>query len=204
MNANPYDAKAEEYNWRGPEVAFGLAYEFVWAGESILDVGIGTGLGSVLFHRAGLRVFGIDRSAEMLDMCRQKGFASDLKRHDLSVEPYPFATGSMDHAVCVGVLGFFEDVGPVFREVARIVRSRGVFTFAVADRKPGESGEYTATQDPDDLDSTVTLYRYDELAIREILRLHGFAPLRLLRFTVFMTPDGTVPLEMKAYVARRE
>ena len=42
-----YDKKAEEYDWRGPEVAFGLAYAFVNPGESILDIGIGTGLSSI-------------------------------------------------------------------------------------------------------------------------------------------------------------
>jgi len=56
--ASHYDSEAEVYNWRGPEVVFGLTYGFVNPGESVLDIGIGTGLGSVLFHKAGLRVYG--------------------------------------------------------------------------------------------------------------------------------------------------
>ena len=38
--ATAYDAKAEEYDWRGPEVVFGLSYSFVNSGESVLDIGI--------------------------------------------------------------------------------------------------------------------------------------------------------------------
>ena len=88
--ASHYDSKAEEYNWRGPEVVFGLSYSFVNPGESVLDIGIGTGLGSALFHKAGLHVYGMDVSTEMLDACRSKGFATDLKKHDLGSTPVVF------------------------------------------------------------------------------------------------------------------
>lgn len=70
--ASDYDRKAEEYDWRGPEVAFGLSYAFVSPGESVLDIGIGTGLSSVLFHKAGLRVYGMDVSPQMLEACSGK------------------------------------------------------------------------------------------------------------------------------------
>ena len=45
--AREYDQKAEEYNWRGPEVGFGLAYAFVSRGQSVPDIGIGTPLSSM-------------------------------------------------------------------------------------------------------------------------------------------------------------
>jgi ubiquinone/menaquinone biosynthesis C-methylase UbiE len=201
--ADSYDRKAEGCNWRGPEVAFGLLYEFVSAGESILDIGIGTGLSSTLFHKAGLRVFGIDRSAEMLDTCRQKGFATDLRQHDLIAEPYPYDSASMDLAVCIAVLDFFEDKSPVFREAARILRDRGTFVFAVTDREPSQSVQYTANRDSGQPDSTMTFYRRSEKEIHELLRQHSFEPLKFVGFTVFMNPDGTDPLDMKAYLARR-
>ena len=44
-----YDEEAEATGWFGPEVAFGLIYKYIQPGQSILDIGIGTGLGSVLF-----------------------------------------------------------------------------------------------------------------------------------------------------------
>jgi len=184
-------------------VAFGLTYDFITPGDSILDIGIGTGLSSALFHKAGLRVFGVDRSAEMLDACRQKRFATDLRQHDLMTEPYPYGSTSMDHAICIAVLDSFTDVRPVFREVARILRDNGTFVFAVSDRKSGESAEYTASRDSGQLDATMTFYRRSEEEIHDLLRQHSLEPWRLVGFSVFMYPDGTDLLDMKAYLARR-
>lgn len=62
-----YEDEAEACGWFGPEVAFGMAYKYVQPGQSILDIGIGTGLGSVLFRKAGLKVYGMDISPKMLD-----------------------------------------------------------------------------------------------------------------------------------------
>jgi hypothetical protein len=42
-----YDEVAEATGWLGPEVAFGLVYKHIQPGQSILDIGIGTGLVSV-------------------------------------------------------------------------------------------------------------------------------------------------------------
>ena len=203
LAADAYDRKAEEYNWRGPEVAFGLSYRFINPGESVLDIGIGTGLGTALFHKAGLRVFGMDNSAEMLEACRQKGFAADLRKHDLTVEPYPYDTASVDHAVCIGVLDFFRDLRPVFREVARILRDQASFVFAVADRGPGEGPEFTANPEPAQLDSTVTMYRRSTEEINDLLKNNDLESLRYVEFSVFMNPERTAALRLKAYLARR-
>ena len=87
--AEAYDEEAEATGWYGPEAAFGLAYKFLRPGQSILDLGIGTGLAAVLFRKAGLRLYGMDVAPEMLEACRGKGF-TDLVRHDLTERPYPF------------------------------------------------------------------------------------------------------------------
>ena len=76
--AATYDDEAEGTGWLAPEVAFGMTYTYVQPGQSILDIGIGTGLGSVLFQKAGLEVYGMDISPQMLDrllpLCRQANF----------------------------------------------------------------------------------------------------------------------------------
>jgi len=203
-DASEYDRKAEEYNWRGPEVAFGLAYAFVRPGESALDIGIGTGLGSFLFHRAGLRVYGMDHSAEMLDACRQKQFTADLKQHDLTVRPYPYETASMDHAICIGVLHFFGDLRPVFGEVTRIVRDDGIFVFIVEDRAPAEEAEYVLGPEYTETGSSVTMCRHGTEEIGELLGDHEFALVRRLEFTVPMNREGTEAFRAKACVARRK
>jgi len=201
---NDYDSKAEEYNWRGPEVAFGLSYSFVNPGESVLDIGIGTGLGSILFHKAGLHVYGMDVSTEMLEACRGKRFATDLKEHDLTVEPYPYDAGSLDHAVCLGVLNFFRDLRPVFREVGRILRDDGVFVFVVADRAPGEEAWFVVGPEHTQSDSTVTMYRHGTEEINGLLNDNDFTLVRCLEFPVPMDRERTKVLRAKAYVASRK
>jgi SAM-dependent methyltransferase len=201
--ARHYDSKAEEYDWRGPEVVFGLSYSFVNPGESVLDIGIGTGLGSVLFHKAGLHVYGMDVSTEMLDACRSKGFAADLKKHDLTVEPYPYGEASLDHAICLGVLNFFKDLKIVFREVARILRDNGIFVLIVGDRGPGDEAEFVVGREHTETDSSVTMYRHGVEEIQGLLNDNHFEFVRCLEFPLPMDRERTKTHRAKAYVARR-
>ena len=201
--AQQYDRNAEEYNWRGGEVSFGLSFEFVSPGECMLDIGVGTGLSSALFHKAGLRVFGMDKSAEMLEVCRQKGFASGLKRHDLTVEPYPYSTASFDHAICIGVFDFVKDLRPVFKETSRIVRSNGVLVFTTAHRGPGEDSSYTAGPESTRSGVGATMYRRNAGEVINLLKNNQFELLRSVDFFAYMNPEKTNPLRVKAYVARR-
>lgn len=202
--AAAYDAMAEEYDWRGPEVAFGLSYGFVQPRQTILDIGIGTGLGSILFHKAGLEVHGMDRSSEMLAACRSKKFAADLRRHDLADRPYPYDSAGMDHAISVGVFHFCADLSVVFGEVARIVRDDGVFAFIVEDREPGEESEYVMVPDDTPSASPVTMYRHGREVIDGLLDDNHFELLSFLEFPVPMDRRRTRMFGAKAYVVRRE
>ena len=197
-----YDDEAEACGWLGPEVAFGLAYTYVQPGQSILDIGIGTGLGSVLFRKAGLKIYGMDISPKMFDACRSKGFTA-LQLHDLSKPPYPYDSESMDHAICVGVLNFFSDLSPVFKETARILRKGGLFVFVVGDR--GERGAHEVKVEPEHTksESTVMTYRHSPKQIDTWLEGYGFKLVRSLAFTVFMDRERTRSIPFKAYLARK-
>ena len=83
--------------FHGHEIAFGLMYEFVTSNETLLDIGIGTGLGSLLFHKAGLRISGFDYSQAMLGVCKLKGFTGELVQHDLRTVPFPYKESSFNH-----------------------------------------------------------------------------------------------------------
>jgi predicted TPR repeat methyltransferase len=197
-----YDEEAEATGWYGPEVAFGLAYAHVQSDQSLLDIGIGTGLGSVLFLKAGLKVHGMDISPQMLDACRRKGFSS-LHLHDLRKTPYPFDSESINHAVCTGVFNFFSDLSPAFQEAGRILRKGGLFVFVVGDRSENEAhaievgAEYTKSE------KTVTMYLHSAKQIAELLARYGFEPLRDLSFTVFMDRERTKSMPARSYLARK-
>lgn len=200
--AYDYDEEAEATGWFGPEVAFGLIYKFIQPGQSILDIGIGTGLGSVLFRKADLKVYGMDISEDMLDACRAKGFA-DLRRHDLNESPYPFDSENMDHAVCLGVFNFFRDLSPVFREVARILREGGLFVFVVGDRMEDEAMEFVVGPEHTHSGGSMTMYRHSARQINGWLHEFGFTPQRRLAFTVFMDREKTRSLQAAAYLVKK-
>jgi predicted TPR repeat methyltransferase len=197
-----YDDEAEATGWYGPEVAFGLAYAFVQPGQSMLDIGIGTGLGSVLFCKAGLKIHGMDISPQMLDACRSKGFSS-LRLHDLGKTPYPYDRESMDHAVCTGVLNFFSDLSPVFQEAGRILRKGGLFIFVVGDRAENEPPAIAVAAGPARSKKTVTIYLHSAEKIALWMERYGFEPLRNLSFTVFMDQERTRKRPARAYIGRK-
>lgn len=201
---NAYDAHAEQIGYLAPEVVFGLSYQFVNAGDTLLDIGIGTGLSSLLFHKAGLQVVGMDLSPEMLDLSRSKKFTKELKVHDLMVKPYPFNDASIDHAVCIGVLLHFQEIKVLFDEVGRIIRDGGIFAFMVADRAKGEECAFTEKHKPDSEEKEVTLYRHDAEYIHRLLTNNHLVMQRELAFRLTIYCDITKTCRSKVYIARKQ
>jgi predicted TPR repeat methyltransferase len=194
-----YDSEARATGWLGPEVAFGLVYEYVRPGQSILDLGIGTGLASILFRKAGLKVHGMDVSQEMLDACRWKGF-DDLTRHDLTNPPYPYAAGSFDHVACIGVMSFLYDLSPVFAETARMLRTGGTFVFVTSDRTDQEDFELVVGPERTGSGEGVTMYRHSGAQIGGWTDRFGFMLLKSLQFTTYMDHDRKERMRTTCYV----
>ena len=201
FSAEAYDAEAVATGWLGPEIVFGLAYRHVQPGQTILDIGIGTGLGSILFHRAGLQVYGLDQSPQMLAAARAKGFAADLLQHDLTRRPYPYADRSLDHAVCTGVMNFFADLGMVFTDVARILRRGGVFVFVVGDRREGDPPAFTVGPEHTKTDADMTMYRHATEQIAGWAGAAGFAVSASLEFMAYMDHEKQKKIPSRAYLA---
>jgi SAM-dependent methyltransferase len=200
--ADAYDEEAEATGWFGPEIAFGLAYASIRPGESIVDLGIGTGLAAQLFRAAGLQVTGVDVATEMLDACRAKGFTR-LVRHDLTVAPYPLASGTFDHAVCVGVLQFIADLSLVVAETARLLRTGGTFVFVTGDRSEEEPVSVAVGSEHSGEAGPLTMHRYSARQIFEWLDAGGLLPLRDLAFGVPMDRERMHVLPARAYLARK-
>ncbi len=206
LAAADYDEQARQSGWFVPEGVFGLTYEYVRPGQSILDLGIGSGLSSIPFHRAGLQVYGLDGSEEVLEVCAGKGFAAELKQHDLRSLPLPYNSRFFDHVISVGVLNSFPDLASLFRDVARVLRDAGIFAFTVEEQKPGQDVSYAINRENvSDLpqeEEAVRLYRHSELYITQILRTNGFAICKQLEFVAFKYPAENRDVLFKAYVAQ--
>jgi ubiquinone/menaquinone biosynthesis C-methylase UbiE len=130
--ASTYDSQVKQYKSYGHEALFGMCYEFIEPGDSLLDLGIGTGLSSVLFAKAGLDITGLDESLEMLKECRKKGFAKEIKQYNIQDVPLPYSDNAFSHIVCCGVFHFFGDLQPTIKDAYRILRPAGIFAFTIA------------------------------------------------------------------------
>lgn len=205
--AAQYDQQASEHGWHGHEALLGLMYEFIKPGETLLDIGIGTGLGSCLFHKAGLQISGFDSSKEMLEVCESRGFASQVVQHDLQHVPFPYPANSFNHAISLAVLNFFADPAPVFEETARIIRPHGIFAFTVEERKPGRQPEYVIRTDGGpgqwNEETAISMYRHSDAHIRGLIASNGFTPLKDFEFLASRYPTEGMNIYFKAYVARK-
>jgi SAM-dependent methyltransferase len=206
-SAFEYDRQAKETNWLGPDVVFGLAYEYVRPGQTLLDLGIGSGLSSIRFHEAGLEIYGLDGSADVLEVCRAKGFAIDLREHDLRDLPLPYASDFFDHVICVAVLNSFDDLSPLFKEVSRITKTPGLFAFTVEEQKAGQEDRYIINRvEVDELpdpDTAVVLYRHRRETITRLLEENSFTPVKALEFLAFEYPAESRGVFFKAFVAKK-
>jgi len=203
-----YDQTARETHWFGPEVIFGLAYEFVKPGDLMLDLGIGSGLSSILFHKAGLRVYGLDGSSEILEVCKSKGFAVELKQHDLRKVPLPYPSHFFDLVISVAVLNAFRDLDQQFDETARIMKEQGIFAFTVEEKKPDQDDEYVINRvdvsEKPKADTAVTLFRHRNDYIAQLLESNGFVLLKVLEFLAFKYPAENKDIFFKAYIAQKK
>ena len=138
--ASTYDSMVKEYNSYLSEVLFGMCYQYIQPGDSLLDLGIGTGLSSVLFAKTGLMITGLDESLEMLKECSKKGFAEEIKQFNIQDVPLPFLDNSFSHIVCCGVFHLFGDLLPTIKEVVRILKPAGIFAFTIASLTEKEAG----------------------------------------------------------------
>jgi len=201
--AATYDEAAAAIEWKGPSLVFGIMSGVIRPGQTILDIGIGTGLGSEPFFRAGLRIYGMDISSSMIEVCRKKEIAARLVCHDLTQFPYPFADGSFDHVISTGVFHFFPDLDLIFHEVARILPDGGRFAFVIGDRSPEEPDEIIAGPEQTGTDYSVTMYLHTPGQVTRWLERNGFLLADSVQFAVWMDERHTKKFPARAYLARK-
>ncbi|MCJ7617155.1 MAG: class I SAM-dependent methyltransferase [Desulfobacterales bacterium] len=92
-------------------------------GNSILDIGCGTGASLSPFLDRGLQITGIDPSPYMLDIAAKKvGHRVDLHRG--FAEDLPFDDNSFNYACLINTLEFVEDPRKAIEEACRVTKDR--------------------------------------------------------------------------------
>lgn len=165
--ANKYDEAVKEYDSYSHDVLFGMSYEYVKPNEKLLDLGIGTGLASIHFSKMGLRVYGLDSSEEMLNACRIKSFAEELKLHNVSSGRIPYDDNFFNHVVCCGVMHFLSNLENVFAESVRVIMHGGIFAFTIAPEN--SSKDYTEQMTA----WNVPIYKHSPDYIKRLLDANG-------------------------------
>jgi ubiquinone/menaquinone biosynthesis C-methylase UbiE len=99
--------------------------------RAVLDVGTGTGRAAIGLARAGARVVGVDASAEMLDVARQRAHAAgvrvEFQRGD--AHALAFADRSFDVVISLRVLMHTPGWRQCLAECCRVSRWRVVIDF---------------------------------------------------------------------------
>ena len=200
-DAATYDQQTLDYEYFAPDVMFGMCYEFIKPGEKLLDIGIGTGLSSRLFARSNLKVFGLDGSEQMLEACRAKGFAYDLKCVDITETPWPYADRYFPYIISSGLLHFFPELDFAVKEVARIIKANGIFAFTIAvspEKTDGSEGIY----DKIDTEWGVPVFAHKSAYINAVLEKYGFKLLKKQRLLMKGGTDTENSLLFAVYVVK--
>lgn len=177
--------------------------DFVRPGQTVLDTGIGTGLGSEPFFRAGLRVYGMDISSPMLEVCNRKKIAARLFRHNLTRYPYPSGGGSLDHVISTGLFHFFPELHGIFNEIAPVLADGGRFAFVTGDRGPEEPAGVIAGPEQTGTDRSVTMYLHTTGQVTKWLEMNGMDAEDSLRFAIWMDEGRSKLFPARAYRARK-
>lgn len=101
-------------------------------GRRILDVGCGAGPLLAALRDRGAIVTGVDPSAKMLELARQRlGEGAALHRAGLGGGPLPFSDGAFDDAIVCLVLHYLEDWKAPLTELQRVLTPGGRLIVAV-------------------------------------------------------------------------
>lgn len=92
-------------------------------GETLLDIGCGTGYFTRHFAQAGLKVTGVDPNRAWLEFAQDHSAASEIYMAGRA-ESLPFGNASFDYSVSVAALCFVSNQPQAIREVLRVTRKR--------------------------------------------------------------------------------
>jgi SAM-dependent methyltransferase len=90
------------------------------SGTRLLDAGCGAGLALVLAARRGAVVTGLDASAGLLEVARERLPEADLREGDLAALPYE--DGSFDAVTAFNSIQYADDPTSALREIRRVAR----------------------------------------------------------------------------------
>jgi predicted TPR repeat methyltransferase len=205
--ASGYDAYIQNCSWDGPDILFEQMHDFVLSNQKLLDIGIGTGLSAIPFKNAGLQIYGLDGSEEMLRICQLKGFTEDLKWVNLAEPsiPYPF---KFDHIISYAVFHFLADLDLLFHQVSNSLKPDGIFGFSIDQHNPMQPDNFietsvTGVYKRKNPDSGLEVFQHSEGYVQKILQNTGFKILNKSKILAFKDPESSRQVFFNLYVTQK-
>ncbi len=188
--ASNYDKAITKNNWKGPEILFDMLENRLQPCSKVLDLGIGTGESSILFQKAGHKIYGIDGSEKMLEQCKSKNIVEELHTIDLETEDLPFPENSFQAIISNGVFHLINPLELIFSEARRVLSPNGYFVFTYENAsdvegyknlREGVWEKKTATD--------VFTYKHEDLYIENLLKKNAIYKLAHRRFLAFKNAE---------------
>lgn len=206
--AHNYDEYVKNCQWYGASILFGLMYEYINLNQTLLDIGIGTGLSSKFFKQFGLVIYGIDGAEEMIKICQNKGFAKELRQVDLTKNDVWFENRKFDIVISHGVFHFIGDLNNIFKQTSSILNKNGCFGFTYKEFH-NQSDDYIESSivgiyEHQDKQSEVNSYRHTENYILEHIDENGFELLKKTEFLAFVDPETKLKTYFNAIIAKKK
>lgn len=104
------------------------------SGKRVLDLGCGAGRNAVALARTGARVIAVDADAEQVAAARRNADDADVRvelHHSSLAELAFLRADTVDAVLSVHALARVADVGRVFRQVHRVLRTEHSFVLAL-------------------------------------------------------------------------
>ncbi len=206
--AGEYDKAGKERSWHGHEIIFGLMYYHITPGELLLDIGIGTGLGAAIFQKAGLKIYGIDGSIEMLKICKEKKVAFELKQLNLLQEKIPYGNAFFHHAIANAIFHITGDIERTMGEVKRLLKKDGIFGFTTHEKDSGMESDYKETnikgrymkiREP----YGFPVYKHTDHYVRSLLDRYDFDLLKKTKYEAFTAYEDNPSYTLSLYISRK-
>lgn len=206
--AQNYDDYIQNCNWVGTDFLFGLMYEYIKSNQTILDIGIGTGLSSMLFKQFGLTIYGIDGAMEMIKVCHDKRFAEGLRQIDLTKDHVWFEDKTFDHIVSHGVFHLIGDLKNIFKQTSLILDKNGCFGFTYEGMQNSEDdfkeSSVVGLFERQNLQSGIKVFRHTDKYIFELMETNGFHLLKKTEFLAFVDSITKAKTYFNVIIAKKK
>jgi ubiquinone/menaquinone biosynthesis C-methylase UbiE len=169
--AKTYDRRYQENDYSGVEAAL-TAFVGEHLDQRVLEVGCGTGHWLRSFRGTGLRVTGLDASAQMLAYAKTQAPRAALAQG--TAERLPLASETFDRVFCINAFHHFQDKVAFLIEAMRVLRPGGLMMTVGLDPHAGVDQWYIYEYFDNVLE--IDRRRYPASSqIREWMQASGFA-----------------------------